>query len=771
MHESERRLLHAQQVARIGSWEWEVAADTVTWSEELFHIYGRDPASFDASFVGYMECVHPDDRDLVQSVVGAALESGETFELDHRVVTPAGAVLTMYCKGDVERDSDGQAVRMSGIAQDVTEARAREDTLARALRRLSEARALARIGNWELDLATGELEWSEELYALYGVDPATFSPTLESLYKLLGPVEAEVLRNHIAHARATGEGWENDVRMAMSDGRVRILHGRAQVEADPDGHPVRIRGTRQDVTDLREREADLREAEERFRLAFDEAPIGLALVAPDGAWLRVNQALCDLVGYSAEQMLGMRTDELTHPDDLAASHDYMRRLLAGETQTAQLQKRYFHADGRVVWIQLNVSLAHDENGDPLYFITHVQDISGRKVTEDKLRASEGRFRRLLESAPDAMVIVSGDGRIVLVNRQAETLFGFGRDELIGEPVEILIPHSFRERHHAHRAGFAAGPQARPMGAGLELFGLRSDGTEFPVEISLSPLETADGLLVSAAIRDITERKKAESIVVSALKRERELTERLRELDGIKNDFVATVSHELRTPLTNIVGSIELLMEGDFGELNPQQIRVVSVLERNSQRLLDLIKDLLDLNQIDSGGLGLHPVPTDVRELVERVKAQMAGGANNQGVQLVVRTGAELGTAVVDGHQLERVLENLMTNAIKFTPEGGTVTVEAGCSGDRVRFVVSDTGIGIPEDEQQYLFTRFYRSSVANQKAIPGTGLGLVIVKSILEEHGGTISVASQLGKGTTVTVELPLRPPVEPPNHRAHATV
>ena len=654
---------------------------------------------------------------------------------------------------------------MTGTGQDVTETRARErrareHALTESLRRLGEAQALAGIGNWELDLATHRVEWSEELYDLYGVDRATFSPTLDSLYQLLSPEEADQLRQNVAHAEATGEGWENDICTTTPDGRLRVLHGRAHVDRDRNGRPVRIRGARQDVTALRAREAQLREAEERFRLAFDEAPIGVALVAPDGHWLRVNRALCNIVGYSPEEMLQLSFQDITHPDDVGADLEYVRRLLSGEIRTNEIEKRYVHADGHVVWIQLNVSLARDEAGEPLHFITQIQDISGRKATEEKLRASEGRFRGLLESAPDAMVIVGADGRIVLVNRQAEQMFGFLRDELIGQPVETLIPQKFRDRHASHRSGFSGDSRARPMGAGLELFGVRRDGSEFPVEISLSPLETDEGLLVSAAVRDITERKRAESIVLSALKRERELTEPLRELDRIKSDFVATVSHELRTPLTNIVGTIELLAEGDFGELTPQQTRIVDVLDRNSHRLLDLIRDLLDLSQIESGGLGLHLAQTDLGHLLDRIGGQVAPAAESKRLALVFQVERGLGAAMVDGPQLERALVNLMTNAIKFTPSEGTVTVRAQRAGGRVVFAIADTGIGIPEDEKQHLFTRFFRSSIVTEKAIPGSGLGLVIVKSIVEGHGGTITVDSALGKGTTVTVALPLRRPV-----------
>ncbi|MDP1807621.1 MAG: ATP-binding protein, partial [Acidimicrobiales bacterium] len=268
-----------------------------------------------------------------------------------------------------------------------------------------------------------------------------------------------------------------------------------------------------------------------------------------------------------------------------------------------------------------------------------------------------------------------------------------------------------------------------------------------------------------------ERKRAESIVLGALKRERELTESLRELDRIKSDFVATVSHELRTPLTNIIGTIEMLAEGDYGELSPQQRRTVDVLDRNSHRLLDLIKDLLDLNHIESGGLGLQRTATDLGDLFERVQSQVVSVAANKRIALRFEAAGELGTVVIDSHQVERALLNLVTNAIKFTPAGGWVSVRAERTGDHMNFVVADNGIGIPEHEQQHLFTRFFRSSVATENAIPGTGLGLVIVKHIVEGHGGTITIASSAGNGTTVTVSLPLEPAMQPVDHLAGAGV
>ncbi len=398
--------------------------------------------------------------------------------------------------------------------------------------------------------------------------------------------------------------------------------------------------------------------------------------------------------------------------------------------------------------------------EDLSFALDAQEAAAReRAAQERLRASEARFRELLESAPDAVVIVGATGEILLVNRQTEVMFGADRSDLIGQPVEVLIPRRLRTAHEGHRAAFFHDhPVARPMGTDLDLSGRRWDGSEFPVEISLSPLLTDEGLWVSAAIRDITERKEAEAVVLSALERERELTERLREVDRIKDDFVSTVSHELRTPLTSIMGSIDVLSDPDLGEMSPVQRRFFDILDRNSHRLHDLIEDLLQLNQIEAGGIALQPEPTDLLDMVERVRALVATMAESQGVTLCIEATAGLGRAAVDSRQLGRALENLLTNAIKFSP-GGTVKIAARRTEEQFQLVVTDDGMGIPEQEQQQLFTPFFRSSAASERAIPGTGLGLVIVKRIVDAHQGTIKVESALGVGTTVSVSVPLVPP------------
>ncbi|MDX6410306.1 MAG: hypothetical protein QOE13_3377 [Gaiellaceae bacterium] len=233
---------------------------------------------------------------------------------------------------------------------------------------------------------------------------------------------------------------------------------------------------------------------------------------------------------------------------------------------------------------------------------------------------------------------------------------------------------------------------------------------------------------------------------------------LEELDRLKAEFVATASHELRTPLTNVLGQLELLGDGEYGELADDQARSVRIMDRNGRRLLSLIEDILTLSRMESTGLGLRLVATDLRKLTAGIEELVAPAAGSRPVRLRFDIGTDLGTLDVDAPQLERALVNLLSNAIKFTPADGSVALRAERTEHSVIFTVSDTGIGIPVDEQDRLFTRFFRSSLARDMAIQGPGLGLVIAKTIVEEHGGTLHVVSAEGEGTVVTATLPIRP-------------
>jgi protein-histidine pros-kinase len=344
---------------------------------------------------------------------------------------------------------------------------------------------------------------------------------------------------------------------------------------------------------------------------------------------------------------------------------------------------------------------------------------------------------LLEAAPDAMVVIDVRGLIVLVNAQTEKVFGYRRDELLGEPVDMLVPAALRAVHRQHRDDYVGEPHVRSMGSGLDLRACRKDGSEFPVEISLAPLETTDGLLVSAAIRDISERRQAQA-----------------DAERVKDEFFATVSHELRTPLTSMLGYSELM--ADLEELSPQGRRFLQVITRSAERELRLVDDLLTLVAIKDSGLSLRPVVLDLEPVVHDAVEAARPRAAEVDIGLSLEIPGCPVQVDVDRDRIGQALDNLLSNAIKFTPAGGQVRVRLQTRGSCAEIEVADSGSGVREDDADRIFERLYRSGSAVAQQVPGAGLGLTIALAIAEGHGGTITLAKSDDSGATFRLELPL---------------
>ncbi len=370
---------------------------------------------------------------------------------------------------------------------------------------------------------------------------------------------------------------------------------------------------------------------------------------------------------------------------------------------------------------------------------------------------ESRFRELLEAAPDAIIKVDREGRIVLINVIAEQMFGYAREELVGEPVDKLIPESARGRHGAHRAAYWANPVTRPMGFGMILMARRRDGTEFPVEISLSPVKTDDGFRVMAIIRDATAKQKADEALHEANQRLEEQNRELDRANQLKSEFLASMSHELRTPLHTIIGFTELLAEEIEGPLNEKQKRFLSHVHQDSKHLLELINDILDLSKIEAGQMQLHPEAFDARAAINEAVNSTRPMASGRGITVESRVSRET-VIEADRVRFREILDNLLSNAVKFTPDGGSVWVESRAdspSPGMTAFCVGDTGIGIAPDDHAAVFDKFRQVSSTTRGVREGTGLGLAIVRSFVELHGGTIALESEPGKGSRFTFTMP----------------
>ncbi|MGH2582304.1 MAG: sensor histidine kinase [Anaerolineales bacterium] len=364
--------------------------------------------------------------------------------------------------------------------------------------------------------------------------------------------------------------------------------------------------------------------------------------------------------------------------------------------------------------------------------------------EKEQRESAEMFRALMEAAPDALVIVDRSGTIKLVNSQAEKTFGWGRGELVGQHLEVLIPSRYQKVHPTHRAGFFENPHRRPMGKDLELYALRKNGEEFPVEISLSPFETPEGTLVTAAVRDVTERKQTEMWA----RRAEELARSNVELE----QFAYVASHDLQEPLRMVSSYMQLLESRYADKLDEDAKEFIDYAVDGANRMQHLIQALLSYSRVGTRGKSAEPVESNeaVKEALQNLKVPVEERKPN----VIV---SDLPVVMADKEQLVQVFQNLISNAIKFrSRKRPVIRVDFKESNGFARFAVADNGVGFDSKHAERIFVIFQRLNSREQ--YDGTGIGLSICKKIVERHGGRIWAESEPGKGSTFFFTFPLPP-------------
>ncbi|WP_137747832.1 PAS domain S-box protein [Acidovorax sp. NB1] len=586
------------------------------------------------------------------------------------------------------------------------------------------------------------LEWNPAAESIFGYRQADVQG--RSLLDLIVPKdrahEEDLMR---AEAVRLGSSVRETVRRRQ-DGTLVHINVSTKAVLDASGQLLYFLSSKKDVTQLKvEREAKLLEA--RFRDLLESTPDAIVMVNVTGRIVLVNSQAERVFGYARTELLGQAVEMLL-PHRYRGAHLGHRSGFFGQPRTrtmgAGLELHGLHKDRGEFPVEISLSPIDTEEGTMV--MSAIRDITDRKRADQK-------FKDLLEAAPDAMVIVNREGRIVLVNSQAVKLFGWSRDELLGQPIELLVPERFGARHPEHRHRFFAEPRSRSMGAGLDLYGLRKDKSEFPVEISLSPLETEEGLFVSSAIRDVTERKRIEQVL-------RDKNLELENAALVKDRFLASMSHELRTPLNAIIGFTGTLLMKLPGPLNPEQEKQLRIVQTGAKHLLSLINDLLDVAKLSANKVTLNLELVDCKALIEEVSATLELEARRKGLAFAVQVPTQAVALQTDRRALSQILINLVGNAIKFTQEGRVDVVlhelPMPDGGRSVQLRVQDTGPGIALQEQPRLFEAFSRVESADRRHHEGTGLGLHLSRKLAEALGGTLGFDSEEGRGSTFVLEL-----------------
>lgn len=491
--------------------------------------------------------------------------------------------------------------------------------------------------------------------------------------------------------------------------------------------------------------ASFRESEDRFRSLLEGVrDYAIVMLDAEGRVASWNTGARRITGWDEVQIVGQHFSRFFSEDDVAA--DEPRRALEEAARTGRFESQGWRVrhDGSRFWADVVLTAVRDERGRRRGFWDIARDITDRREVEQSMRASEAKFRRLLEAAPDGMVIVDEHGRIGLANAQAQKLFGYTEAELLGQGVEILVPEARRPAHAEHRRGYFRDAHTRPMGAGLDLWGVRKDGATFPVEISLSPMQTEDGLLVISAIRDITERRETEARIRTL---NEDLQRRIAELAALNKELEAfsySVSHDLRAPLRSIDGFSQALLEDYADTLDDDGRDYLRRVRAATQRMGELIDDLLTLSRVTRREMRREPV--DLSGLAQAIMEQLVKTDPTRVVDVTITPGLR---AEGDAHLLRVALENLLGNAWKFTSKQPLALIEftATTRAGRPVYVVRDNGVGFDMAYSGKLFGAFQRLHRSSE--FPGTGIGLATVQRIIARHGGRVWAEAEVNKGAT----------------------
>ncbi|MBI4784451.1 MAG: PAS domain S-box protein [Oscillatoriophycideae cyanobacterium NC_groundwater_1537_Pr4_S-0.65um_50_18] len=571
---------------------------------------------------------------------------------------------------------------------------------------------------------------------------------------------------------ATAAEQTLDYELDLPRGR-KVASARCIPELDDEGAVQSVLVVASDITDLKQTEALLRESEAQLRAIFESAPIAIGLAdVVTHRHIQRNAAHRALFGYDDDEMSDLTIENITHPDDFAADLLQINQLLAGEVSQFQRQKRYIRKNGELLWGNLTCTLIRSASNRPLFIMGMIENITDRQQAEHKLLIvqeqlfiAQERLHHLLSSSPGIIYTATpsgaldGDLTLTFISTNVMQILGYELWECLDTDFWINgihpddVPLFITAEQEMLRQGQATCEYRfrHKNGSYRWLYDqtkLVQDEGGYPLERIGSWMDISDRKAAEAQLRQTNERLAITNVELARATR-------------LKDEFLANMSHELRTPLNSILGLSEVMQEGAFGTLTDKQRQFLSIIQSSGKHLLELINDVLDLAKIEAGMLDLHIAETSIHSLCEASLTLIRQQANQKNISLTCTLSDNLGTLQVDERRMRQALLNLLSNAIKFTPEGGSVVlaVQENPSQSSLSFSIIDTGIGIAPEDMGKLFQTFVQLDSSLSRHYEGTGLGLVLVKQIVEMHGGQVTVSSETGQGSCFKVTLPWKTP------------
>ena len=786
LRDSEERFRLATSAGSVGVWDWNVAADTVVWSDTLYAIHGLAPGSFTGTLDAFAALVHPDDRDAVIAAVQRVLREGAPFAMEFRALRPDGSVVWIYTHAKVLRDETGAVVRVLGATVDVTERKRMEESLREREQRYELVVAGAEAAIWDWDVPSRRVMYSPRWKELRGLAESEVGDGEEEWIERVHPDDRD--RVHAA-LRAHFEGrtavFAEEYRVRHADGRWIWILDRGIARRDALGRVVRMAGSETDITSRKEAEQSLSESEARFRTIADSAPAMLWVTEADGRCTFLSRGWFDFTGQTAEEDAGFGWLSAVHPEDRpGVTEMFLQATARHEPFSAEYRLR--RADGVYRWAIDTGRPRLTDDGRFLGYIGNVIDITERKrrevdtafladISEDLARSSDsdeimrlvaaklGRHMgvaRCLFSEIDTTLKLAHVIHDWTAETQPSLVGTYPLTSLATPEVEAFLSSG----QQLVIDNVVTDPRTAPTHELLVRRGVRAyvntpyvSYGRWTASLSVQRPEpyswTAEE---QALLQDVANRAWARIERASAERRLRESEAQLRRASQMKDEFLATLSHELRTPLNAVVGWTQMLRTG---ALRPDVVaRAFEALERNAKAQSQLVDDLLDMSRIVSGKLHVRNERVDLATVVNAAADTVRPAALAKGVALDLQFEPGAPAALRgDPDRLRQIVWNLLSNAVKFTPGGGAVRVSVRGADQAAVIEVRDTGEGIDPSFLPFVFDRFSQADGTTTRRHGGLGLGLAIVRHLTEAHGGTVAAASAgAGEGAAFTIRLPL---------------
>ncbi|MCK0157272.1 PAS domain S-box protein [Cellulophaga sp. F20128] len=740
----------AEEITLMGNWQWDTVADKVEWSDNLFNIFKLDRDIERIRFDTYFNFVHPDDKGIVSEYFDKTKEEKRLNKFTHRIIAGDGQLKYIQLLGEVITNDEGAVIEMIGTCQDITTIKEAEKKLHEAhlqLQAIFNSGPIA-IVSTDLDGVINHFNHGAEVLTGYsasemiGLQKPFIYHTEEELTQFTKDIAKRYNKNPEGfhpQLELTKQN-EYDTRewtYIRKDGSTLPVQLTLTGVKDEGGKNIGFLGVSTDVSERRKAEDEL--LRKNYLLNFAEK------ITMMGNWqwntqtnnVKWSANLYTIFGVKKGTAITYDTYfSFVHPEDKEKVTNYVQNAIAAKKKNLDLLHRIQLKDGTIKTIQLLAEIITNSLDDITEFVGTCQDVTEQKMAENK-------FRGLLESAPDAMVIVNEKGKIQLINKQTEKLFGYNANELFGKSVEILMPHRLTSTHTTLRENFFANPKTRGTIPGAELFGIHKNGQEIPIQISLSPFQTEEGLLVSAAIRDVTEQKITQAKIINAKNELESLAQKLTIQNDQLADFAHITSHNLRAPVSNLNSLLDFY---NNSESEDEKIILFEKFEKVIHHLTGTLNTLVE--SLRAKNVSLEDMEDVSFEEVLHKTKEILGGQIMNTAAVITSDFSKIGKINYNKIYLESIFLNLLSNSIKYKSEARVpvIHIESEINNGKITLKFKDNGLGIDLKMHGHklfgLNKTFHRHKDAK-------GVGLFITKTQIEAMGGTIRAASKVNEGTT----------------------